>query len=98
MNSNMNLYGLANKANTSYIKIELDASPLQQGKEASINIYRAGFCPTDNPQEPFATFAIPMSLLNKTNQYQEHTLTLNLNWDFHVSISITKPVPWVKSI
>lgn len=82
MNSNMNLYGLANKANTSYIKIELDASPLQQGKEASINIYRAGFCPTDKPQVPFATFAIPMSLLNKTNQYQEHTLTLSSELGF----------------
>lgn len=79
MDSNMNLYGLANRENESYIKIELDASPLPQGKEANLKIYRAGFCPTDTPQTPLATLPVPDTLVSKANLYQEHTIILKSN-------------------
>ena len=79
MDANKNLFGIANKRNESYIKVELNADSLQEGKDATVKVFRIGFCPTDQPHTPFATFRIPLQLLNPANRYQEHTLSLTTN-------------------
>lgn len=82
MDKNKNLYGLTNKRDQSYIKIELDARTVQSGGQAIVKVYRAGFCPTDKPQVPLDTFHIPASLFNKHNLYKEHRLFLSSNLGF----------------
>ncbi len=82
MDANKNLFGLANEKNESYIKIEVDANPLNEGKEAVLKVYRAGFCPTDNPTVPLKEFPMPKELFNKETKYQEHTLTLTSDLGF----------------
>ena len=76
MDSNKNLFGLAARKNESYIKIEINTLPLREGQEAEIRIFRVGFSPEDKKDIPFRTFAIPQTLLNQMNKYQEHMLTI----------------------
>lgn len=76
MDANKNLYGISCKKNESYIKIELDASALQSGKEAEIKVYRVGYSPDDKPGTPLATLKVPLPVLGKANIYGKHTLTL----------------------
>lgn len=79
MDANKNMFGIANVKNSSYIKIEIDASLLSDGGNACVKVYRVGFCPTDCPQTPLATFIIPNAVWNQANVEQEHTLSLNSN-------------------
>lgn len=79
MDSNKNLYHLANKQNESYIKVELDISPLLNGKEATLNVYRFGYKPTDKEDSVFKSIPIPLTLINKENRYAQHTVSLSSN-------------------
>ena len=76
MDSNKNLFGLAARKDESYIKIEVDASPLKENKKAEIRIFRAGFSPEDNADIPIQTFPIPQALFCLADKYEKHTLTI----------------------
>lgn len=77
-----NLYQLENKKDESYIKVELDIAPLLSGKEASLNIYRAGYHPNDKRDTPYKSFAIPQEIINEHNKYDWHTISLRSNLGF----------------
>lgn len=77
-----NLYQLENKKDESYIKVELDIAPLLSGKEATLNIYRAGYHPNDKRDTPYKSFAIPQEIINEHNKYDWHTISLRSNLGF----------------
>lgn len=77
-----NLYQLENKKDESYIKVELDIAPLLSGKEAVLNIYRAGYHPNDKKEVPYKSFAIPQEIINEHNKYDWHTISLRSNLGF----------------
>lgn len=77
-----NLYQLENKKDESYIKVELDIAPLLSGKEAVLNIYRAGYHPNDKKELPYKSFSIPQEIINGHNKYDWHTITLRSNLGF----------------
>lgn len=79
MNAGKNIFGLASKPGETYIKVELDADSTRHGQAAKVRIYRAGYCPDDNPDRPLAEFDVPAGLFNKDNMYGEHTLRLTNN-------------------
>ena len=79
MNAGKNIFGLASKPGETYIKVELDADSTRHGQAAKVRIYRAGYCPDDNPDRPLAEFDVPTGLFNKDNMYGEHTLRLTNN-------------------
>lgn len=77
-----NLYQLENKKDESYIKVELDIAPLLSGKEAALNIYRAGYHPNDKRDTPYKRFTIPQEIINEHNKYDWHTISLRSNLGF----------------
>lgn len=77
MDSNKNLYKLQNKKDSSCIIIELDITSLPLKGSAELHIYRIGYDPHDKNDLPFKTFAIPASIINDTNKYNQHTIYLS---------------------
>lgn len=82
MDKNKNLHQLQNKKDESYIKVELNTAPLSEGQEAMLNVYRAGYHPTDRPDTVYKCFPIPKSLINKDNRYAPHTVSLTSELGF----------------
>lgn len=82
MDANKNLFKLANGKDESFIRIEIDANPLDEEKEAVLRVYRAGYCPTDNPAVPLKEFPIPKERFNRETKHREHTLTLTSDLGF----------------
>ncbi|MGE4587932.1 MAG: family 78 glycoside hydrolase catalytic domain, partial [Mangrovibacterium sp.] len=78
MDKNKNIYGIEKTKNRSYIKLELDISPLEHTANglARLNFYRAGYNPEDQDDIPLKSFPVPAEIVNRENQYQEHTIYL----------------------
>ncbi|WP_321347703.1 family 78 glycoside hydrolase catalytic domain [uncultured Draconibacterium sp.] len=79
MDKYKNIYQLENKLNESYIKLELDISDLEKSANglAKLNIYRAGYAPGDQADEPFKTFTVKSSVINSANRNAPHTIAFN---------------------
>ncbi|WP_297094817.1 family 78 glycoside hydrolase catalytic domain [uncultured Draconibacterium sp.] len=79
MDKYKNIYQLENKLNESYIKLELDISDLEKSANglAKMNIYRAGYAPNDDANEPFKTFTVKSSVINSKNKYAPHNIAFN---------------------
>ncbi|HEY2865894.1 MAG TPA: family 78 glycoside hydrolase catalytic domain, partial [Pyrinomonadaceae bacterium] len=89
MDRNKNVFQLENKKNESYIKFELDISPLEKtpGGYAKFNVYRVGYTPTDRADAPVASFDVLPSLINEANKNAEHKFELRDRWGgFLISI------------
>lgn len=87
MDKNMNIYNLQNERDESYIEVELDISQIDTGGNAFLHIYRVGYAPGDNKETPLQSLAVPISVINKGNQYDKHTLylkTMYSNTDFYI--------------
>lgn len=82
MNRFKNQYHLQNGKDESYVMIELDIAPLASGKEAQLNVYRAGYHPKDRKGVPLKTFSISASLINKGNRYEKHPVVLTSDLGF----------------
>lgn len=76
MDAALNIYRLANAKDASYIALEIDIAPLDEGGDAQLNIYRVGYHPNDAADTPLASFDIPQALINDANQYAPHTVYL----------------------
>jgi len=76
MDRNKNIYNIESTLNESYIKFELDVSELAASTDtsASLNIYRAGYHPEDDPSKPFISIAVPADIINRGNMYLPHTI------------------------
>lgn len=79
MDYNKNLLGVANKRDSSYIRIELDVAALKGDKEAQLNVYRKGYKRGETDTSPVASFCIPASIINKDNMYAVHKLSISVN-------------------
>ena len=77
-----NLYQLENPKDESYIKVELDIAPLFSGKDAVLNIYRAGYHPNDKKDVPYRSFTIPQEIINEHNKHDWHRISLHSNLGF----------------
>ncbi|WP_406826900.1 family 78 glycoside hydrolase catalytic domain [Pedobacter sp. KACC 23697] len=77
MDRNKNQFNLNSDKDSSYIKLELDISALQQENSAVIHVFRAGYKPGERTVQPLHTFKIPLSLINSTNAYQPHRLYIS---------------------
>ncbi|WP_431198879.1 alpha-L-rhamnosidase N-terminal domain-containing protein [Mucilaginibacter sp. P19] len=77
MNSNRNIFQLANKKNQSYFKVEVDISGLDQGGNARINVYRAGYSEKDTLDKVFKSFPIKTDLIGNGNKNKQHSILIN---------------------
>jgi alpha-L-rhamnosidase len=76
MNRNKNQFKLENKEGEGYIQVELDIALLNSDGPAKLNIYRVGYHPDDKKETPFKSFSISNSIINKENQYNPHTVSV----------------------
>lgn len=72
MDANKNLYGMHCEKDSSYVRLELDTRPLDNGGQALLRLYRYDYSPTDKRDVPLASFQIPLSLVNAANRYAAH--------------------------
>jgi len=82
MNRYKNVFQLENSRDQSYIKFELDISPLDRSRDAhaKFNIYRVGYTDTDRADTPFASFDVLPWIINNENKYAEHNIELRDRW------------------
>lgn len=79
MDKNKNILNVNNQKDSSYIRVELDIAPLKKKQEAKLNIYRKGYKMGESDSQPIASFDIPGSLINETNKYASHKISLTVN-------------------
>lgn len=75
MDRNRNIYNIQSKRDSSFIRIELDATVLP----AKLNIYRKGYAPTNNGNVPLFTFEISKSIINQENKFAPHVVSIHSN-------------------
>ncbi|MGB5667007.1 MAG: family 78 glycoside hydrolase catalytic domain [Maribacter sp.] len=82
MEKDLNIQGVENKKNQSYIAFELDISAVDgsENGRAKLNVYRMGYAPNDNAEKTFKSFEIPSALLNESNKYHPHTFNVKCNF------------------
>lgn len=74
MDKYKNIYQLENHNYQSYIRLELDISPLTHippGK-AFLNVYRAGYQKNDDPRKPFRSLEIHPEIIHPGNAHAPH--------------------------
>jgi alpha-L-rhamnosidase len=87
MNKNMNIYNLQNGKDGSYVEVELDISQIDTGGNAFLHVYRVGYAPGDRKETPLQSLAVPLSVINKGNKYDKHTVyleTMYSNTEFYI--------------
>ncbi|MCY1723039.1 family 78 glycoside hydrolase catalytic domain [Prolixibacteraceae bacterium Z1-6] len=78
MNKYKNIYQIENKRNEGYFKVELDISDVDNSNGlAKLNVYRAGYAPTDKIDVPLKTFNIKSSVINSENKNTKHNIEIH---------------------
>jgi len=82
MKKDLNIMGMENALNQSYIAFELDISAVNNTETglAKINIYRVGYTKSDKADVPFKSLEIPQKLINNANKYEKHTVFAECNF------------------
>jgi alpha-L-rhamnosidase len=88
-NRNLNIMDVQAAKNSSYVRLEVDISPvaLSDSGSAQFHVYRVGYDKKDDALKPMASFKISNKLINASNQYQKHTFFVQCNFgvfDFYV--------------
>ncbi len=78
MNRDLNILGVENGMDESYLAFELDISSLEESEngQARLNVYRSGYSGTDDPNKPLYQLDIPTTLINEENKYEAHNFHL----------------------
>jgi alpha-L-rhamnosidase len=93
MNKDLNIQGVENKKDESYIALELDISNVSEGADgmAKLNIYRVGYAKSDSKSRPFKSLSIPKHLISESNKYDKHRIFVTCNFGlFEFFIGDTK--------
>ncbi len=82
MAKDLNLMGVENALNQSYVSFELDISKVSDAPDelAQFNIYRVGYDKNDKAYVPFKSIVIPQKLINNANKYDKHTVFVECNF------------------
>ena len=81
-NRNLNIMDVQAAKNNSYVRLEVDISPvaLSDSGSAQFHVYRVGYDKKDDALKPMASFKISNKLINASNQYQKHTIFAQCNF------------------
>ncbi|WP_080239418.1 alpha-L-rhamnosidase [Spirosoma rigui] len=82
MNRDLNIMGVQNGPDQSYIAFELDITSVSDDPAglAKLNVYRVGYAKNDKADVPFKTLDIPRSLINSANKYERHQVLIACNF------------------
>ncbi|MCM1504985.1 MAG: glycoside hydrolase family 78 protein [Muribaculum sp.] len=76
LSRDMNIFNLESAPAKSFIRMELSLGDKKKNKP-SLNIYRSGYHPDDNPELPLYSLTIPDSIINRHNANATHRLAFN---------------------
>jgi len=82
MDKDLNVQGVENELDESFIAFELDISPLDGSENglAKMHVYRVGYDVKDTKEIPLFSFSIPKSLINDENRYEQHSIYIDCNF------------------
>ena len=82
MDKDLNIMGVENAPNQSYVSFEIDISKVSDAADglAKFNIYRVGYTKTDKADMPFKSLEIPQKIINNANKYEKHTVFVECNF------------------
>ncbi len=82
MDKDLNVQGVENNQDESFIAFELDISQMDGSENslAQMNVYRVGYDVKDTKDTPLYSFSIPKSLINDDNKYDRHTFYVDCNF------------------
>jgi alpha-L-rhamnosidase len=85
MDKDLNIQGVENQKDQSYIALELDISRVSESPEglAKLNIYRVGYTKTDSKEIPFKSLSIPKNLINEANKYEKLKIFVTCNFGLY---------------
>ncbi len=78
MDKNLNLEGMEVGEDESYMAVEVDVSPIRQGQNATLNIFRVGYAQEDRMDHPLHSFEIPGNLIDSVNMHAPHTVFIEV--------------------
>lgn len=89
MDKDLNIQGVENEKDESYLAFELDISGLEERDgHAYFNIYRAGYAPDDDAQTPFKRIQLSKDQVNQFNKYNKHTFYFDCVFGiFHIYLN-----------
>ncbi|NHF59758.1 family 78 glycoside hydrolase catalytic domain [Flavobacteriaceae bacterium TP-CH-4] len=75
LNKDLNIQGVENGENESFIRFELDISAVNGADNglAKFKVYRVGYTTDDSNVKPFRSYDIPSHLIHEANKYDKHT-------------------------
>lgn len=94
MDRHLNIQGVENSKNESFIAFELDIKGLNETEgNALLNVYRVGYDSSDDSKEkPFASLVIPRTILHQDNRHEAHRLFAECNFGiFTLYVGEKKP-------
>nr|MDI1248298.1 family 78 glycoside hydrolase catalytic domain [Lacunisphaera sp.] len=73
-----NIFQLESGHNQSHVRLELDLSGLDQPADgrARLKVYRSGYAPADDPDQPDQTYVIDPAIIHAGNRHETHTVTV----------------------
>ena len=77
MDKYKNIFQIESLRDGSYIMVELDIAGLEAGDSARMNVYRAGYHPSDKKDVPFKSLVVPPSIINSGNMHRSHTIHIH---------------------
>lgn len=77
--SRFNHWNIQADRDSSYIKVELDASGVFDGRQAQLIIYRKGYSKEEHGETVIKSFLIPADIVNSNNVYLRHRIDLSSN-------------------
>jgi alpha-L-rhamnosidase len=93
MDKSLNLMGVKNTKNQSYIAFELDITNVSESADglAKLNIYRIGYDKNDTKEQPIKILDIPQTLISQANKYEKHSISAECNFGvFEIFVDANK--------
>ena len=79
LDSHLNIMGIKNKIDSTYIRVELDASRVENGELAHLNIFRKGYGDKETGEKQIWSVEIPAGIVNNDNVFGTHRIELSSN-------------------
>ncbi|CAH0994347.1 hypothetical protein EMA8858_00456 [Emticicia aquatica] len=82
LDKDLNIQGVENTTNQSYVAFELDISNVSDANDgvAKLNIYRVGYDKNDSKETPIKSLEISKTLINQANKFEKHLFFVECNF------------------
>lgn len=79
LDSRLNIMGTRSIVDSTYIRVEIDATAIAKGELAHLNVFRSGYGDEQNGEVMVWSVKIPENIINAGNVYEKHRIELASN-------------------